>query len=126
MCSTEPNEEGKEIDYKMYYVNDGVYGSFNCLVFDHATVEAQALPTKENRKEDEQGDEKKTTLHWSCVWGPTCDSIDVILEHCRLPELEVGDWIIFENMGAYTRAAASPFNGFQPPAVQYIVAESDW
>jgi hypothetical protein len=60
------------------------------------------------------------------VWGPTCDSIDVILERCRLPELEVGDWIIFDNMGAYTRAAASPFNGFQPPAVQYIVSETDW
>jgi len=130
------NEEGIETDYKMYYVNDGVYGSFNCLVFDHATVEAQALPTKENRKDDdedkdkEEGDEKKninkTTLHWSCVWGPTCDSIDLILERCRLPDLEVGDWIIFENMGAYTRAAASPFNGFQPPAVQYIVSEADW
>ena len=22
----------------MYYVNDGVYGSFNCLLYDHATV----------------------------------------------------------------------------------------
>jgi len=60
------------------------------------------------------------------VWGPTCDSIDLILERCRLPELEIGDWIIFENMGSYTRAAASTFNGFQPPAVQYIVSESDW
>jgi len=24
----------------MYYVNDGVYGSFNCLLYDHAEVEA--------------------------------------------------------------------------------------
>jgi len=121
------NEDGKEEDYKMYYVNDGVYGSFNCLVFDHATVEAEALPRKENRKDNEkEAEEYKTTLHWSCVWGPTCDSIDVILERCRLPELQVGDWIIFENMGAYTRAAASPFNGFQPPSVQYIISETDW
>ena len=27
----------------MYYVNDGVYGSFNCLMFDHATVETCLL-----------------------------------------------------------------------------------
>ena len=22
----------------MYYVNDGIYGSFNCILFDHYTV----------------------------------------------------------------------------------------
>lgn len=27
----------------MYYVNDGVYGSFNCLLYDHATVFPQLL-----------------------------------------------------------------------------------
>ena len=27
----------------MYYVNDGVYGSFNCLLFDHATVTANTM-----------------------------------------------------------------------------------
>ena len=27
----------------MYYVNDGVYGSFNCLLYDHATVEPALL-----------------------------------------------------------------------------------
>ena len=27
----------------MYYVNDGVYGSFNCLMYDHATVEPKLL-----------------------------------------------------------------------------------
>jgi len=27
----------------MYYVNDGVYGSFNCLLFDHAEVSVSTL-----------------------------------------------------------------------------------
>jgi len=27
----------------MYYVNDGVYGSFNCILYDHVTVEASLL-----------------------------------------------------------------------------------
>ena len=27
----------------MYYTNDGVYGSFNCLLFDHAAVQMKSL-----------------------------------------------------------------------------------
>ena len=37
-----------------------------------------------------------------------------------MPELEVGDWLYFLNMGAYTRAAGSNFNGFNLPKVFYI------
>ena len=33
---------GKESSFR-YYVSDGVYGSFNCLLYDHAVVEAQVL-----------------------------------------------------------------------------------
>ena len=31
-----------------------------------------------------------------------------------LPKLKVGDWLHFQNMGPYTSAAASSFNGFGP------------
>lgn len=27
----------------MYYVNDGIYGSFNCIMFDHYTVSPSLL-----------------------------------------------------------------------------------
>ena len=54
------------------------------------------------------------------VWGPTCDSIDVVCPVTQLPRtLSVGDWLAFENMGAYTRCAASQFNGFQVSNVVY-------
>ena len=33
----EPLTADDEPSY-MYYVNDGVYGSFNCLLYDHASV----------------------------------------------------------------------------------------
>ena len=33
----------------MYYVNDGVYGSFNCLLFDHAEVSV-SLPQPKVRQ----------------------------------------------------------------------------
>ena len=50
-------------------------------------------------------------LEPSSLWGPTCDSIDCVLPDVELPELQVGDWLAFRNMGAYTSCAASNFNG---------------
>jgi len=38
----------------------------------------------------------------------------------ELPKLEVGDWLVFRNMGAYTVAAASNFNGFSKPHTRYV------
>ncbi|XP_022088629.1 ornithine decarboxylase-like [Acanthaster planci] len=95
----------------MYYVNDGVYGSFNCLLYDHATVEPKLLQERD-----------KTVLQYSTsIWGPSCDGLDRIIEHCLMPELEVGEWMIFEDMGAYTMCAGSEFNGFKRPVGYYVL-----
>lgn len=37
-CAGQGEDDGKGAF--MYYVNDGAYGSFNCLLYDHATVQA--------------------------------------------------------------------------------------
>jgi ornithine decarboxylase len=107
----------------MYYVNDGVYGSFNCVVNDHAKVKPNriqkegdmiiATPLLEN---DLAG---KPTYN-SSLWGPTCDGIDCFLKDIQLPKLEIGEWLYFSNMGAYTSAAGSQFNGFKLPEKHYI------
>lgn len=99
----------------MYYVNDGVYGSFNCLLFDHATV----YPSLVKDQDDE-------VLYSSSVWGPTCDGLDCINKECQLPELQIGEWICFKNMGAYTLAAASAFNGMPPPKRSYYCLADVW
>ncbi|KAF3826347.1 hypothetical protein GH733_008872 [Mirounga leonina] len=96
----------------MYYVNDGVYGSFNCILYDHAHVK----PLLQKRPKP---DEK---YYSTSIWGPTCDGLDRIVERCDLPEMHVGDWMVFENMGAYTVAAASTFNGFQRPTIYYVMS----
>ena len=58
----------------------------------------------------------------SSVWGPTCDSIDCVSEKTMLPSaLRVGDWLGFDNMGAYTVCAASQFNGFEVSKVIYTM-----
>lgn len=33
-----PDEDDANDRTLMYYVNDGVYGSFNCILYDHAHV----------------------------------------------------------------------------------------
>jgi ornithine decarboxylase len=101
----------------MYYINDGVYGSFNCLLFDHQEVTATLL-----HPEVHLG---KETLNTS-IWGPTCDSLDCVVNECKLPELEVGDWLVFHNMGAYTMAAASQFNGMPKSKCYYGMQDHFW
>jgi ornithine decarboxylase len=100
-----------------YYVNDGLYGAFNNIMFDHAHVKPVPLsPTPETSFANQP--------HYpSTIFGPTCDGIDCIIKDYALPELNVGDWIYFSNMGAYTKAAASQFNGF-PVARSYYYLSS--
>ena len=58
----------------------------------------------------------------STVFGPTCDGLDTVLRDYALPRLECGDWVAFPDMGAYTLAGASAFNGFDAtrPVVVYL------
>lgn len=127
-----------------YYINDGVYGAFNNLLFDHATVRPRklrhALSSKHQIVEVVHGEGKDAlrtlevvdeadeeahmqqdeTLYPSTVFGPTCDSMDVLSRGVLLPKMEVGDWMYFQNMGAYTSAAASTFNGFPTTEKFYV------
>lgn len=86
-----------------YYLDDGVYGSYSGRIYDHAEYPIRSL---------------KSGATKSCVLaGPTCDSIDVIAEDIQLPELEVGDLVIADMMGAYTAATATDFNSLPRASV---------
>ena len=84
-------------------------------MFDHAVVTPRVL--LQNNKVVLIEDAEKTassssatneTESFVCsIWGPTCDSMDCITKEGLLPKLDVGDWLYFDNMGAYTNAAAS-------------------
>lgn len=92
----------------LYYINDGIYQSFNCIMFDHAKPIPQVL----NHDSTQQ-------LHKSTIFGPTCDALDCIVHNISLPLLDVGQFIYFRNMGAYTISASSNFNGFELPKCIY-------
>lgn len=62
----------------------------------------------------------------SSIWGPTCDGLDQVIDLVNLPLMKMGDWIIFEDMGAYTIPVASTFNGFSLPKVFAVANRRIW
>ncbi|TRY88603.1 hypothetical protein DNTS_029997 [Danionella cerebrum] len=65
-------------------------------------------------------------LFSSCLWGPSEDNLDQIVDRCLLPELSVGDWLIFRNAGASIQGSLF-INGEQrKPAVFYCITPCDW
>ncbi|KAG0316758.1 hypothetical protein BGZ99_006693 [Dissophora globulifera] len=107
----------------MYYINDGMYGSFNCIMFDHQVCEPKVL-LKDGAFTFQQPLVQEPHGYAS-VWGPTCDSIDCISAKSSLPLMESGDWLYFDNMGAYTITAASQFNGFSKSEILYTTTEAE-
>jgi ornithine decarboxylase len=102
-------------DTVRYYINDGLYGCFNCVLYDHQTVKPQTL---DERPEARKGPKNVT------IFGPTCDGFDKIMDEGagHLPEMNVDDRLIWMTMGAYTTAASTTFNGF--PQAEYFYYRS--
>uniref|UniRef100_A0A3Q4I605 Ornithine decarboxylase-like n=1 Tax=Neolamprologus brichardi TaxID=32507 RepID=A0A3Q4I605_NEOBR len=102
----------------MYYINDGVYGSMSCIIFDPAHCKLEPYPHRAVKKSEPR--------YRSVIWGPTCDSIDKITESYWIPELYVGDWLLIDNMGAYTVSVTTDFNGFEKAHIYTVVTAETW
>jgi len=90
-----------------YYLNDGVYHTFSGHVFDHQHYPLHSF---------KDGDTKVCA-----TFGPTCDAFDTISLTDELPEdLQIDDLLYAENIGAYTIASSTYFNGFPPPKVVHL------
>uniref|UniRef100_A0A3Q1GQB6 ornithine decarboxylase n=1 Tax=Acanthochromis polyacanthus TaxID=80966 RepID=A0A3Q1GQB6_9TELE len=111
----EENSPDKTI---MYYVTDGVYGSMSCITTDAAHNKLEPYP---HRAVD--GSEPR---YPSVIWGPTCDSLDKITENYFLPELHVGEWLLIDNMGAYSVSLVSDFNSFERARIYPVVSAETW
>eukprot|EP01018_Ginkgo_biloba_P009009 Gb_37328 [translate_table: standard] len=107
---------GKRVrgELREYWINDGIYGSMNCLLYDHAVISALPLACTSRRSNPSCSG---LPTYRSTVFGPTCDALDTVLVDHSLPELAIGDWLVFPNMGAYTASAGSNFNGFSTSAI---------
>jgi len=86
-----------------YYINDGVYHTYSGVIFDHCKYPVKAF--------------KKGPTSLCAVFGPTCDALDVVSMAENLPDLERGDLVYSVNIGAYSHASATYFNGMPPAKV---------
>ncbi|KAG2464815.1 antizyme inhibitor 1-like [Polypterus senegalus] len=107
-----PNDEPAFV----YYMNDGVYGSFSNKLAEE-TITVPLVHKKYNKDE---------VMFASSLWGPSSDGLDQVVEHCLLPELNIGDWVIFENMGANSLGEQANFTDFQKPPIYYVISACDW
>jgi ornithine decarboxylase len=90
-----------------YYIDDGVYHTFSGVIFDHCHYHLKAF--------------KKGPTQICSVFGPTCDALDVVSMAEELPaDLKLGDLLYSENIGAYSHASSTHFNGFPPARVVHI------
>lgn len=86
-----------------YFINDGIYSSFLLHLIHNEMVEFEVI-----RKSKSSGRKFIST-----IWGITCHSQDKVVTDRLVPEFEIGDWLLFRNMGAYTTSCATKFNGFE-------------
>jgi len=88
------------------YINDGIFHSMN---------EPAAVGIRHPARMIRIGRPASPQLVEFTIYGPTCDSTDVIPHTVALPaDIVEGDWIEFGQMGAYSNAMATRFNGFHP------------
>ena len=93
-------------DKTCYYVDDGVYHTYSGVIFDHCTYHMKSF--------------KRGKTRLCAVFGPTCDALDTISLSEQLPDLEIGDYLYSENIGAYSAASSTHFNGFPPATVVHV------
>jgi len=89
-----------------YYIDDSVYHTFSGIIFDHCQYHLKAF--------------KKGPTEICTVFGQTCDGMDTISQSEELPELEIEDLLYSENIGAYSSASATWFNGFPPAKLVHV------
>lgn len=109
-----PNEEPAF----QYYINEGVYGPFAAKLTDAhiASPSVHKSPSVD------------APVFSSSLWGPSGDDMDQIVEHCLLPELNIGDWLLFTKAGAYGLGQPVCTEPHDPstPLVFYVISSREW
>nr|XP_051687987.1 antizyme inhibitor 2 isoform X1 [Oryctolagus cuniculus]XP_051687988.1 antizyme inhibitor 2 isoform X1 [Oryctolagus cuniculus]XP_051687989.1 antizyme inhibitor 2 isoform X1 [Oryctolagus cuniculus]XP_051687990.1 antizyme inhibitor 2 isoform X1 [Oryctolagus cuniculus]XP_051687991.1 antizyme inhibitor 2 isoform X1 [Oryctolagus cuniculus]XP_051687992.1 antizyme inhibitor 2 isoform X1 [Oryctolagus cuniculus] len=109
-------ENGSTPKTIMYHLAEGVYGIFNSVLFDSVCP----TPILQKKPSAEQ------PLYSSSLWGPAAEGCDCVAEGLWLPQLHVGDWLVFDNMGAYTIGTGSLLKGTQACRITYAMSRVAW
>ncbi len=100
------------------YVNEGIYGCLSEVNIGKFVMPARAFG---------RGHTLKGEPRAFRVFGPTCDSLDVLDCPFLVPDdIQEGDWIEVGLVGAYSLALATGFNGFVTEAVVAVEGARRW
>ena len=86
-----------------YYIDDSVYHTYSGIIFDHCQYHVKSF--------------RKGATEICSVFGQTCDGLDTISHSEELPDLKIDDLVYSDNIGAYSNASSTWFNGFPPAKV---------
>ncbi|ALC40718.1 maker17 [Drosophila busckii] len=100
-----------EIQCILYYLNDGNSGSFS-MSRDYSNIQHF------------RANADKLDMFQSILWGPTCMSADKIADNIYLPNLNIGELLVFPEMGAYGLSRATEFNGMPLPKMLYYARQT--
>jgi ornithine decarboxylase len=95
------------------FLNDGIYGNMDELALSGWTAEYPRIIY--GLGPDGKAHERIGEATPFRIFGPTCDTIDVLSRPMMLPHtIQQDDYIVFHTMGAYSVALRTGFNGFYP------------
>ena len=83
-----------------YAIDEGIHGVFSQCKALNILINCEPLNPKNTKK-----------IH-SIIGSHTCDSHDIVSD-MEIEELEIGDWVIYYFIGAYSMSLSSNFNGFE-------------
>ncbi|XP_070389377.1 ornithine decarboxylase-like isoform X2 [Dermacentor albipictus] len=104
--------EGKFCEHHNVYINESKCNTINRDLFELMDIHISPLEAPVNRPRD----------ILTTIWGATCHPWDMIVCRSHFFAVSDGEWLVFDNMGAYTLVQASGFNGFGFPRVHYIAS----
>nr|XP_002123875.1 ornithine decarboxylase 1-like isoform X1 [Ciona intestinalis] len=109
---------GKAIrgDSAKYYIGSGVFAAF-CLKYFEKFIR---IPESLSRQAD------KCKCYASTVYGPTGAGDDIVLCDSMLPEAQIDDWWLFDNMGAYSPLLSLGFNGYMVTKAGFFISQDTW
>ena len=113
LVSTDNSDYSLKLDHSkkiIYCINDSVHASFKWYDLNIG------LPIFSKPREIR----KNLTFYHTSIGGATCDSSDFIIKNCYMPEMHIGEYLIFKNMGSYTKTGATYFNDIKEPQTIFV------
>ncbi|DAZ97576.1 TPA: hypothetical protein N0F65_005548 [Lagenidium giganteum] len=95
-----PSDEQAQNPHVQYFINDGTFGSFQDFL---------SCPPFQLRSD--AAESRQLLVTEASIWGQTASDRDCVIERITLPWLEVGAWLVFPAVGAYSNAISRNYQG---------------